>query len=455
MEPPSFSRRERRTRAQTEKCLVSREELYELVWSTPMTKVAEKFNVSGSYLARVCSALNVPRPERGYWVKLAFDKAPKRPLLPESQPGDQLSWHPGGELPQVPKPRPATPASPPSARSLRRVTGTHELIREARGHFDRGRTVEEGQHLRPYKRLLVDVTASRSGLEKALAFANDLFNVLESKGHRVIIPPFAERFSRVHVEEHEEIPKTPRGEISYVYDRLWSPDRPTVVYVGSVAFGLAVIEMSEKVEMRYVNGKYIRESEYVPPKATTRYAEHTWTTTKEIPCGRLRLVIYAPYQGVDWVTMFQESQRRPLTKDIPTIVRSIEKSTDVIVEKVKEEKRQAELRHQEWEAQQERWRQEEDRRKVAQSVKESREQLEQVIQAWAKAASLEQFFAGVQARAHEFPETQRQEILDRLQLAREFVGTQNPLDFFRAWKTPHERYVPLSMQTPTPKQGGN
>ena len=433
--------------------LISREELYELVWSTPMIKACEQFKVSGSYLARVCSALNVPRPERGYWAKLAFDKAPKRPLLPESRPGDQLSWQPGGELPQVPKPRPATAESPPPARSHRRVTGTHELIREARGHFDRGRTVEEGQQLRPYKRLMVDVTASRSGLEKALAFANDLFNALESKGHRVIIPPFAERLCRVHVDEHEEIPKTPRGENAYVYNRLWSPDRPTVVYVGSVAFGLAVIEMSEKVEMRYVNGKYIRESEYVPPKATTRYAEHTWTTTKEIPCGRLRLVIYAPYRGVDWVTMFHESQRKPLTKDIPTIVRSIEKSTDVIVEKVKEEKRQAELRHQEWEAQQERWRQEEDRRKVAQSVKESREQLEQVIQAWVKAVSLERFFEGVQARAHEFPETGRQEILDRLRLAREFVGTQEPLDFFRSWMTPLERYVPLAMQTAAPKQG--
>jgi hypothetical protein len=435
--------------------MISRDELYELVWSTPMTKAAEKFEVSGSYLARVCSVLHVPRPECGYWAKLAVGKAPERPPLPEARPGDQLSWHPGGELPQVPKPRPATPASPPPARSRHRVTGTHELIREAKGHFDRGRTVDEGQHLRPYKRLLVDVTASRSGLEKALAFANDLFNALESKGHRVIIPPFAERFRRAHVEEHEEIQKTPRGENSYVYNRLWSPDRPTVVYVGSVAFGLAVIEMSEKVEMRYVNGKYVRESEYIPPKTTARYAEHTWTTTKDIPCGRLRLVIYAPYQGVDWMSMFQESKRRPLTSDIPAIVKSIQIATASVVEKVKEEERQAELRRRQWEAQQEQWRLEEDRRKEAQSIRESREQLEQVIQAWAKAVTLEQFFEGVQARAQGLAETQRQEILDRLQLAREFVGTQNPLDFIRAWKTPHERYVPLSMQTPAPKQGGD
>ncbi len=46
--------------------VVSREELYQLVWSKPMTKVAEEFNVSSSYMARICSMLNVPRPQRGY-----------------------------------------------------------------------------------------------------------------------------------------------------------------------------------------------------------------------------------------------------------------------------------------------------------------------------------------------------------------------------------------------------
>ena len=86
-----------------------REELYELVWSTPMTKVAEKFEVSGSYLARVCTELRVPRPERGYWAKLAVGKAPQRPALPEPLPGDPVVWSWTDELPApaMPKPRPA------------------------------------------------------------------------------------------------------------------------------------------------------------------------------------------------------------------------------------------------------------------------------------------------------------------------------------------------------------
>ena len=33
-------------------------------------------------------------------------------------------------------------------------------------------------------------------------------------------------------------------------------------------------------------------------------------------------------------------------------------------------------------------------------------------------------------------------LMERLKLAREFLGTQDPLDFFRSWKTPQERYRP-------------
>ena len=70
--------------------VISREELYELVCLTPMIKVAEKFEVSGSYLARVCNELRVPRPELGYWAKLAVGKAPQRTALPEPLPGDPI-----------------------------------------------------------------------------------------------------------------------------------------------------------------------------------------------------------------------------------------------------------------------------------------------------------------------------------------------------------------------------
>jgi hypothetical protein len=60
---------------------VSREELYEQVWSQPMTKVAAEYGVTGTALKKTCDRHKIPIPERGYWAKLEHSKlARKRPL---------------------------------------------------------------------------------------------------------------------------------------------------------------------------------------------------------------------------------------------------------------------------------------------------------------------------------------------------------------------------------------
>ena len=61
------------------------------------------------------------------------------------------------------------------------------------------------------------------------------------------------------------------------------------------------------------------------------------------------MLVYAPYRDVSWSILFQESKDRALTTDIPKIVKSIENSAEVVVEKVKEAEREAEIRRQEWE----------------------------------------------------------------------------------------------------------
>jgi hypothetical protein len=61
----------------------NRAELYEKVWSEPMSILAKRYCVSDVYLARVCRLLRVPLPGRGYWAKQAAGKATKkRPPLP-------------------------------------------------------------------------------------------------------------------------------------------------------------------------------------------------------------------------------------------------------------------------------------------------------------------------------------------------------------------------------------
>jgi hypothetical protein len=433
--------------------VITREELYELVWSKPMTKVAEQFDVSGSYMARVCSVLRVPRPERGYWAKLAVGKASARRPLPEAQPGDQMLWSKEGGLGESAAPIPvALPKDRPLRRRTSNIIGTHGLIRGAKTHFESGRPVEEENYLKPYKRLLVDVTAAKTGLDKALTFANDLFNALESAGHHVVLAPNGEQWRRGTVEWREQPDKRQHH---YYHGSLWSPFRPTVVYVGTLAIGLAVIEMSEDVLMRYMgNGKYIRDADYVPPKASRRYVDHTWTTTQEMPTGRLRLVAYSPYWRVSWTASWQETKSTTLTRELSTIVKAIQKSAVELVEKLKEADCQAERARLQRLAEEEQRRREEDLRQIQQSTKDSHAHLHQIIRDWAEAANIERFFQGVYDRASDLPAEARELVLERLKLARDFIGTQNPLDFFLSWKTPDERYVPLSARSEAGKNSG-
>lgn len=416
--------------------MVSRDELYRLVWSQPMTKIAEQYDVSGSYLARICSLLNVPRPARGYWAKLAVGKAPSQIPLPAPRPGDPLNWSKESEFVAPVKPRaPQRRNAEKKVRIARKQV--HGLVRGAKAHFENSRAVDDGTYLKPYKKLLIDVTASQASLDKSLQLANDLFNALESIGHRVVLAPADAHLRRGRIEEREVAAK-PRNH--WEYSNLWSPWRPTVVYVGTVAIGLAVIEMSENVTLRYLGDKYVRESEYVPPR-NRGWADHSWTTNRHIPSGRLRIAAYSPYSGADWLAQWQETKSASLHSQIRTIVEAIEAAAPELVTKLEEAERQAEIRHQEWLIEEERRRRAEDRRRVEQSIVDSKTELLQVIERWHDVTSIENFFVGVEQRVDSLPKAEQGQVLERLALARAFLGTQDPLDFIRSWNTPEERYV--------------
>src|SRR5688572_24915658 len=47
---------------------ISREDLYILVWSEPMVKVAARLAVSDVAVAKACRRNKIPLPGRGYWA---------------------------------------------------------------------------------------------------------------------------------------------------------------------------------------------------------------------------------------------------------------------------------------------------------------------------------------------------------------------------------------------------
>lgn len=51
--------------------VMTRQQLYELVWSKPRTALAKELGVSDVWIGKQCRALNVPAPPPGYWANLA------------------------------------------------------------------------------------------------------------------------------------------------------------------------------------------------------------------------------------------------------------------------------------------------------------------------------------------------------------------------------------------------
>src|SRR5690606_11576503 len=45
---------------------MTREELYNAVWTTPMSRLAEDYGISGNGLAKICDREDIPYPPRGY-----------------------------------------------------------------------------------------------------------------------------------------------------------------------------------------------------------------------------------------------------------------------------------------------------------------------------------------------------------------------------------------------------
>jgi hypothetical protein len=65
---------------------LSREDLYELTWSKPMSELAKDFGISDVALAKRCERLGIPVPGRGYWARVDSGQNPYRPKLPKREP---------------------------------------------------------------------------------------------------------------------------------------------------------------------------------------------------------------------------------------------------------------------------------------------------------------------------------------------------------------------------------
>ena len=164
-----------------------RHELYNLVWSVPMSSLAQKYGFSDVWLAKICKKYNIPRPSRGYWArkrageKISITSLPKRrddpiidisiyPKRPEKEKAnvDKLSIGPITKNITVPD----------------ALTDPHPLIKEAAKILANAKADETGLLVPPQKQCL-DIRVSKDFLDRALRIMDTLIKVLLKVGFDV------------------------------------------------------------------------------------------------------------------------------------------------------------------------------------------------------------------------------------------------------------------------------
>jgi len=107
---------------------LSRQELYDLVWSTPMKTLAAQFGLSDVGLKKTCARATIPTPDRGYWAKREAGKETIQVALPKREPGmsDEVVvarginyWHHNWTEDELLGPLPSPPKFPESIESVR------------------------------------------------------------------------------------------------------------------------------------------------------------------------------------------------------------------------------------------------------------------------------------------------------------------------------------------------
>ena len=406
-----------------------RERLYELVWQEPMLRVAARFEVSSSYMARVCEELNVPRPPRGYWAKLTVGQRLPKPALPAAQAGDATEWNPGVAIARrSTRPQASDPSSSlgsPRANKERR----HPLLSGVESHFLKTRS-KDRELLRPFKYLLVDLVVSESTLASAVRTASKLFNALGDRSHRVVIAPPQAPGRRMEVDVRESAKKNEHAE------RTWQPSRPTIAYFGDVPIGLTLFETLEEVEVMYISG-----GEYVPVKSLTAQQRRkgSWTTTRRYPSGRLCLQAYCLHYRAPWFKQWRETRRGELDELVPDIIAFLEGVAPDVGRQAAEAEELVLAEHRQWEESWRRQKEEAERARREALRVAARKDLLAAIAGWHEATRIHAYFEAVQKVVADLPPDERVEIAQRLDAARALIGTPAPLELLKAWKTPDER----------------
>jgi len=183
--------------------VLTREQLYERVWSTPMRQLAAEFGLSDVGLAKVCKRHKVPKPMRGYWAKLEHGKRVHKHPLPKLKDESLQTvrlWQPDDPEDRTAAKRDEVVDAKIAAlielesdptyqlvpsTSLR---GAHPLVTATREILADRKPDEYGRLWRPRNRTAstFDLQVSKTSLRRALLIVDTLLKAFKKRGYECL-----------------------------------------------------------------------------------------------------------------------------------------------------------------------------------------------------------------------------------------------------------------------------
>jgi len=164
--------------------LISRQELFEQIWETPISLLSKKYGISDVGLAKICKRMEIPRPPRGYWNKLKVGRATTKPQLgPKSDSGlEQIV------ITSTPiNLRTETSTKPPELIPVPDIlTDPHPLTKKSRAALIRGKRDDRGLIL-AHGNVCLDIHVSRPCIDRACRIMDTLIKELESRGYSLTV----------------------------------------------------------------------------------------------------------------------------------------------------------------------------------------------------------------------------------------------------------------------------
>ena len=68
---------------------LTRKQLCDLVWSTPLNALAKKYLVSSIELKKICVKMDIPLPKTGHWTRISMGKSVEILKLSDDYSGEQ------------------------------------------------------------------------------------------------------------------------------------------------------------------------------------------------------------------------------------------------------------------------------------------------------------------------------------------------------------------------------